>query len=171
MLSAPPIRLRKERSLESRAARFWSNIDQSGGPNACWPWRGKSGNRGYGDTAFVTKLGNLRGGHRIAFWLHYGRWPGRKCVCQTCDHPWCRNPAHLFLGTQQVNVADRDAKGRTAAVLTAIQGLKIRRLCRVVLSPGGIRRYVGVSPTALAHKLGVDRQTIYDVLNDRRKTI
>jgi hypothetical protein len=32
----------------------------------------------------------------------------------TCDNPPCCNPAHLFLGTDDDNVADRDTKGRQA---------------------------------------------------------
>ena len=28
--------------------RFWAKVDTSGGPRACWMWRGKVQNGGYG---------------------------------------------------------------------------------------------------------------------------
>ena len=34
------------------------------------------------------------------------------CVCHTCDNSLCVNPKHLFLGTHQMNIQDRDAKDR-----------------------------------------------------------
>lgn len=35
-------------------------------------------------------------------------------VLHSCDNPPCCNPAHLFLGTNADNTADRHAKGRDA---------------------------------------------------------
>ena len=34
-------------------------------------------------------------------------------VCHTCDHEWCINPEHLYLGTQKQNVGDLYARHPT----------------------------------------------------------
>jgi hypothetical protein len=38
--------------------------------------------------------------------------PDGMLVCHTCDNPPCCNPKHLFLGTFQDNIDDRERKGR-----------------------------------------------------------
>jgi hypothetical protein len=95
---------------EKDITRFWSKVDRSGGPEACWPWlaaRMKDG-RGIfhiGDSAIVLAP-------RVAFRLEFDSDPGQFGVCHHCDTPPCCNPAHLFLGTQADNTRDMREKGR-----------------------------------------------------------
>jgi hypothetical protein len=82
-------------------------VDEATG---CWMWDKPMPN-GYGQ---VKYNGRNVGVHR-AYYAHYvGPVPHNKVVMHTCDRPACCNPAHLKLGTQKENMADRQAKGRGA---------------------------------------------------------
>lgn len=59
---------------------------------------------------------NMWRANRAAWVLVNGPIPDGMLVCHHCDNPPCCNPAHLFLGTNSDNIADRDAKGRQARV-------------------------------------------------------
>lgn len=92
------------------AEDFWNKIDQSAGPDGCWPWLRSLSGDGYGHCGFLGE----QLAHRVAYRLVRGKIPDEKCVLHTCDHRPCCNPKHLFLGTRLENNKDRDNKGRTA---------------------------------------------------------
>ena len=58
--------------------------------------------------------GRLYNANRLAWELTHGQIPDGLLVCHKCDTPLCVRPDHLFLGTTQENMADRDRKGRQA---------------------------------------------------------
>lgn len=95
--------------------RFWSYVDQSGGPDACWPWMRSVDRQGYGRQVVD---GHGWGAHRIAWTLTRGPIPDGLVTCHHCDNPPCCNPAHLFVGTQRENLADMKRKGRSTASRT-----------------------------------------------------
>lgn len=90
-------------------SRFWSKVNRSGGPDACWPWMGTRILSGYGQ---IWENGKHRPATHIALRLA-GRplAPGEQ-ACHQCDNPPCVNPAHLFAGSRSDNVQDMVAKGR-----------------------------------------------------------
>lgn len=87
-------------------------------PNTgCWLWLGGVNRSGYG-RVYVGggSLAPKKLAHRWAMEMHSGEpVPAGMCVLHRCDVPSCVNPAHLWLGTQRDNVADRVAKGRNGA--------------------------------------------------------
>lgn len=160
-------------SREVVAARFWRYVDKSGGPDACWPWLRFRDGDGYGKFSHDLdgKHANSAA-HRMAYRLTYGEFDPSLVVCHRCDNPPCCNPAHLFLGTNQDNTADRNAKSRQArgdvlrhghhrrgtqvntSKLTAEQVTEIRR-----------RHAGGEYCTALAREFGVAYNAVWCIVH------
>ena len=88
---------------------FWSNV-RPGHPAECWNWAGHRNTDGYGH---IGVMGYIVRSHRFSWIIHHGPIPNKLCVCHKCDNPSCVNPTHLFLGTVQDNVHDRQRKGRS----------------------------------------------------------
>ncbi|MET9080001.1 HNH endonuclease [Streptomyces sp. NPDC004232] len=99
-------------------AKFWTRVDRSGGPNACWPWAGGKPDA-YGHTAAGKGMTGSANAHVVAFTLAMGlrKAPDWALVLRhLCDNKPCCNPAHLTPGTIGENIADRwqaQREGRT----------------------------------------------------------
>lgn len=75
----------------------------------CWEWIAERNRKGYG---MFWHKDSMTGAHRASYELHVGEIPDALHVLHRCDNPPCVNPEHLFLGTNQDNVDDRQRKGR-----------------------------------------------------------
>lgn len=136
-------------------AEFWSRVDRSAGPGACWPWKGYSSHQaGYGRLVWRRHLYHA---HRLAHEVAHGPIPARLYVLHSCDNPPCCNPDHLSVGTNQDNLRDAAAKGRTAranALLTWDSVAEIRR-----------RAASGETGQSLATAFGISKSAACRVIN------
>jgi hypothetical protein len=141
--------------ISSKAHKFWTLVNKNGPVHPtlgkCWEWMGYKQNGRYGK---LSCLGMQT--HRYSWTIHHGAIPEGLSVLHHCDNPKCVNPKHLFLGTQQDNLADMRSKGHQvrgesqgSAKLTAQQVRDIRALYRRYSHEYGsaaLARKYGVSP-------------------------
>lgn len=96
--------------------RFWPKVAK-GDPDTCWEWTAARDPLGYG--FFRMEPGEpMWRAHRVAWHLTNGAIPDGMLICHRCDNPPCCNPAHMFLGTNADNCADRVAKNRSSRKVT-----------------------------------------------------
>jgi len=141
--------------------RFWEKVDKNGpvpqhhpelGP--CWVWLGsRRSNNGYGGFRLGGKYGRVESTHRVAWEIANRPLAPGEHVLHRCDNPLCVRPDHLFLGTHQQNMADRQEKGRVnrgsrhpRAVIDEAAVLLIRRRAASGKSGAAIARSLGCSP-------------------------
>lgn len=153
---------------QSAVVRFWAKVNKRG-PDDCWPWMAGKDNWGYG--MFWLEDRTLHAS-RVAWLLTNGSIPEGMEICHSCDNPLCVNPRHLFMGSQLVNIADRENKGRRDEHLPPIsKGEKHPRaklnddLVRMARDAYKSGVYGAVGKLAKAY--GVNYYTLYNAASNR----
>ncbi len=140
---------------ETDLKRFWSKVNQN---DDCWLWVGalrqtkKSRKLHYGSFKIGGRAGKNYLVHRVSYAIAKGE-PGQKEVCHSCDTPLCVNPSHLWTGTQDDNLRDRDEKNHHYKILTIEQVREIFTSCE--------------THHRLGNRYGVSQGTIYDLKTGR----
>lgn len=132
--------------------RFNHYADKAGGPDACWLWTARVSR--YGQMTLPKKRSTALA-HRVSYQLFRGPIPDGLFVLHECDVPACVNPAHLFLGTHDDNMADKVAKGRQLR-------LNGERNGGSKLTEATVRaiRMADGSQTVIASKYGITRASV-----------
>lgn len=92
-------------TTQERFERLYMAVPESG----CWLWLGSVNKDGYGKVKVEGK--NLTA-HRWSWMINRSEIPHGMQVLHRCDVTYCVNPNHLFIGTNQDNVYDKEKKGR-----------------------------------------------------------
>jgi hypothetical protein len=75
----------------------------------CWIWTDCRISNGY---AGIWVSGKSHKAHRLSWELHIGPIPESLHVLHKCDNRLCVRPEHLYIGTNDDNIADKVARGR-----------------------------------------------------------
>ena len=105
--------------------KFWKYVKKTKG---CWKWSGAKDSFGYGHVTIGYPKRTTKKAHRVSYEIHVGKIPRGRLVCHSCDIPSCTNPKHLWLGSIQDNMKDRNIKGRQTHKLTMEQAKEIRKM-------------------------------------------
>jgi hypothetical protein len=138
-------------------------VDQSGGPDACWPWTGSRGSGGYG-AAYIRRDGRrIRNkAHRAVYQTLYGDLPRDVLVLHNCHNPICCNPAHLRPGSQLDNMADRQREGAGYARREA--HYRALRLSDATIAAIRADYASGRGQHALAARYGISRSSVQRIV-------
>ena len=117
----------------------------------CWEWRGSLDSSGYGHIGIAA--GRNAKAHRVSYQIHRGQIPEGLMVCHKCDNRICVNPDHLFLGSHQDNMADRDLKRRSAAG-------ERNGMSKITREIAAYIKHSPLSERAIARELGLHRGTV-----------
>ena len=135
-------------------------------PNCgCLLWDGNCVARMPGDKRPKYGMIRLRGKmtkvHRVMYEAAYGPIPNGLHVLHKCDVSLCCNPAHLFVGTNDDNHADKALKDRGRKRLTSEKARKIFLMKRAGMSQPSIARHFNVNQSTVSRILtGIRRASL-----------
>jgi hypothetical protein len=100
--------------MKKRIERHIVRLPESG----CWIWIGNATHDGYGRMMVMNDQGKQHPirAHRVSYAANNGPFKKSQVVRHDCDVPFCVNPNHLSLGTQQDNLSDMRSRQRDNGV-------------------------------------------------------
>jgi hypothetical protein len=126
-------------------------------PNSgCWLWLGGLTTSGYGHFWNGTRSVLA---HRHAYEKLRGTVPAGLYVLHRCDVRCCVNPDHLFLGTNEDNMADMASKGRRRGITAGEDDGRAKLTAEDVRSI----RESSLGLTKIAHQYGLNRSHVYAI--------
>lgn len=130
----------KSEPLDSRLSR---RVDDSAGPDACWPWTGATDGQGYGHFRFQ---GRFLKAHRVSYSLAVGEIEDGYEIDHQCRNKRCCNPSHLRLATHKQNL--ENLSGALSNNRTGVRGVSFQRGKYVArVRHNGVSHYVGTFST------------------------
>lgn len=116
----------------------------------------------YGQLSYQGKTWYV---HRLVYHLAFGEIPEGKDILHRCNNPACGNLEHLYAGTHQQNMKDRD---RTGILRTSLLG---NTNAKSILTKEDVVKiktvYKGYSEKILADMYKVHVNTIRDIIFNR----
>ncbi len=118
---------------ERTLLRFWSKVDTSAGPDACWPWRGgkrstKKNRPRKEEYGSFDAGGRTVSAHRFALETKHGPQPSHVLALHSCDFGLCCNPKHLSPGGHGRNLKEAYDRGRRRAVNQHTKRMQTRQV-------------------------------------------
>lgn len=122
----------------------------SGGPDACWPFTGKTNNKG---RPYFACNGKKHLVYRFVYELVNGIDTLKGVIARhKCDNEICCNPAHIIPGDHQENMNDMKERERHGLPHHTIRA--IRKL-------GAI----GLAHKPIGERFGIARSTVTEILS------
>jgi len=149
-------------SIDQRLKRGVKVNQQTG----CWEWQ-KTKRNGYGRLIVGSRTDGTRksvSAHRLSYELFCGKIPDGMEICHKCDNPCCINPDHLFAGSKQDNMDDRERKGRNRPQCGS-DNVFAKLSEEAVLQARTERAEKGTAFETLAKRYGVAKKTMQNAIN------
>ena len=129
-------------------------------------WQG-SKRCGYGRTIIGSRKDGSRksiSAHRLSYQIYVGEIPEGYEICHKCDNPSCINPDHLFAGTRQDNIDDRERKHRNVVKIGEEQP-RAKLTKKDVKNARYEHAFLGATIKGLARRYGVCAKTMQRAIN------
>jgi len=124
-------------------------IDMSGGPNACWPFTGKTNNK---NRPYFTVDGVKYLAYRLVYELVHGEGSLDGFIARhSCDNEVCCNFRHVEPGDHQQNMDDMKGRER--------HGLP-HHTVRAIRNLGD----AGINHRAIGDRFGIARSTVSEIV-------